>query len=141
MDLKTEIVKAKLGEMESTFEEDVKTLEDKLRKESNKLKAEMKKIENGINNAKKRQDKDLEEELKTEIEVLNDKSKALEDEFDSFKEMEPIRIENDFEFAMGAIHVEAANTFEDYMDAFADLMKTALQGHLAKANCQDQHLF
>ena len=67
-----------------------------------------------------------------EIERLNEESMALEDEVASFKEKEPKRIQNDFEFAMGALEVEAANTFEDYMEAFADLMKRGLQGHLKK---------
>ena len=53
--------------------------------------------------------------------------------------MEEERIENDFEFAMGVIEVQAANTFEDYMEAFADLMTKGLQGYLKKD--VNQHLF
>ena len=130
--LKTEIVKSKFQKMQSSFQEEVKKLESELREECEKLKETMKKMEGKINAAKKNKDKNLEEELKTEFEMLNDKSEALVDEFEQFKEMEPIRIKNDFEFAMGALHVEAANTFEDYMEAFAVLVKKALQLHLKR---------
>ena len=64
--------------------------------------------------------------------MLNEENKALEDEVRTFKEMEPKRIQHDFEFAMGALHVEAANTIEDYMEAFVELMTRGLKGHLKK---------
>ena len=54
----------------------------------------------------------------------------MEDEFNSFTELKHQTIKQDFEFALGIIHVEAANTFEDYMEAFADLMTKGLQGYL-----------
>ncbi len=128
--LKTEIVKSKFSEMEFTFKETADKLDSELREECDKLKVEAKNIGNKIKVAQKKGDKALEEELKMELEILNEKSTALQDEVNSFKETEPKRIEKDFEFAMGIIEMEAANTFEDYMKAFVDLMKKALQGSL-----------
>lgn len=138
IELKAEIVKSKKREMDSTFNEEVKRLEAQLREESDKLKEVTKKTEGKIKTAKKIKDKNLEEELNMEIEMLNEKRRELEDDFNTFKEMEPKRIEDDYEFAMSALDAEAANTFEDYMEAFADLIAQALKGRLADkrfSNC------
>jgi predicted nucleic acid-binding Zn-ribbon protein len=116
--------------MGSAFTEKVKELDAQIKEEIKKVQTSTKAIVNKMNVAKKMQDKKLEADLKKEMEVLNEKSEALVDEFESFKEEEPKRIQNEFQLAMGAISVEAANTFEDYMEAFAVLMKKALQGHL-----------
>jgi hypothetical protein len=108
----------------------VKELDAQIKEEIKKLQTSTKAIVNKMNVAKKTQDKKLEAELKKEMEILNEKSEALVDEFESFKKDEPKRIQNEFQLAMGAVSVEAANTFEDYMEAFAVLMERALQGHL-----------
>jgi hypothetical protein len=128
--LKTAIVKSNFTAMGSAFTEKVKELDAQIKEEIKKLQTSTKAIVNKMNVAKKTQDKKLEAELKKEMEILNEKSVALVDEFESFKKDEPKRIQNEFQLAMGAVSVEAANTFEDYMEAFAVLMERALQGHL-----------
>jgi hypothetical protein len=128
--LKTEIVKSKFHKTESEFNEEVNNLKAQLEEECTKLKAQTKNIQKEIKIAKKTGNKTLEEELLAEIEALNLQGVAMEDEFNSFTELKHQTIKQNFEFALGIIHVEAANTFEDYMEAFADLMTKGLQGYL-----------
>jgi hypothetical protein len=130
INLKTEIVKSKFHKKEEEFKAEVSNLETELEAECNKLREETTRIQQQIKIAKKARNKTLETELLGQIEALNHQAIALEDEFDSFTELMKETIDHDFELALGIIHAEAANTFEDYMQAFAELMTKGLEGYL-----------
>jgi hypothetical protein len=130
INLKTEIVKSKFHKKEEEFRAEVSNLKTELEAECNTLKQEMTRIQQQIKIAKKARNKTLETELLGQIEALNHQAIALQDEFNSFTELKKETIDHDFELALGIIHAEAANTFEDYMQAFAELMTKGLAGYL-----------
>jgi len=125
--LKTEIIKSEFTTRQVQMEADEKKLEARLEKNEDWVKNNIKKIDERIKIAQKRSQADKEEELMAEKEALTLEEQALGIEFEATKCETEEKLKNDYEFAMGALGVEAANSVKSYLKEFADLLEQVLQ--------------
>lgn len=126
--LKTDVVKTKFGKRKIEMEEEHDKLAEDLDGEIEDIEDEIKELEREIKAAKK--DKEKQEELEKLEEALVDGIENLKDEYEKLMRMDVEKFDQEYDFAIGTLEVEAANTFEDYMEAFADLIKPALEERL-----------
>lgn len=128
--LKTAVVKSRFDKIKGEMEEEHAKLRAELDEEVGKIEEEIDVIEDKLRMAKEKGDKKKEEKLKEEKETLEDDVDALVDEFGELMRLDKDKFDQEYDFAIGTLEVEAANTFEDYMEAFADLIKPVLEERL-----------
>jgi len=128
--LKTEIVRSQFNTRQAQMDAEEEVREAELEKKLEEIRNDMKRIEGSMKNAKKQKQIGVEEELMAEKEALTLEKQALDIEFEATKRENEEKLSRDYELAMGALSVEAANSVQDYLKEFADLIEPVLQDSL-----------
>lgn len=125
--LKTAVIESKFEKLKSEIEEEQEQLKKEIEQEGKEVKDELKLIDGQIKAANQIQDLAEAEELKKLKARMQHEVEKHKAEFEELKQLKENELRSDYEFAIGKLEVEAANTFKDYMEAFAGLVGPALE--------------
>lgn len=131
IDLKKAVVGAKFAKISAKMRAEEAELKKEVDVAVLGVKAKMKEVEGKARIAKSMRDKAQEEELESQKKTLEDEEEKLENDFEELVRLRKAKVQKDFEFEMGKIELEAANSLGDYMEVFADMVGPALEERLA----------